>query len=96
MTPRRAYVRRNVGNKNVEPEVPQVPDDPFAEEVTHVEFQATFQVLAQAMMAQDSREVDVDPQEFIDEVYKIVGIMGLTMVENVELVAYQPKGVAQV
>ncbi|XP_049391772.1 uncharacterized protein LOC125856302 [Solanum stenotomum] len=40
-------------------------------------------------------KVDEGPQEFIDEVYKIVGIMGLSMVEKAELTAYQLKGVAQ-
>ncbi|WMV29515.1 hypothetical protein MTR67_022900 [Solanum verrucosum] len=36
-----------------------------------------------------------DPQEFIDDIYKIVGIIGLSTVE-IELVAYQLKGVARV
>ncbi|WMV09653.1 hypothetical protein MTR67_003038 [Solanum verrucosum] len=39
-------------------------------------------------------KTDKDPQELIDEVYKIVGIMGSYMVEKVELDAYQLKGVA--
>uniref|UniRef100_M1DB14 Gag-pol polyprotein n=1 Tax=Solanum tuberosum TaxID=4113 RepID=M1DB14_SOLTU len=56
MAPRRAYVRNNTGNDNVEPEVPHVLTDPFAKEVTHVKFQVTFQVLAQAMMAQANRD----------------------------------------
>lgn len=46
MDHRRAYVRRNTRNDNVEPEVPHVSIDPLAEHVTQVEFQATFQVLA--------------------------------------------------
>ncbi|WMV13442.1 hypothetical protein MTR67_006827 [Solanum verrucosum] len=37
-----------------------------------------------------------DPQKFIDEVYKIVGIMGLLMIEKSELAAYQLKGVTEV
>uniref|UniRef100_M1DUN3 Uncharacterized protein n=1 Tax=Solanum tuberosum TaxID=4113 RepID=M1DUN3_SOLTU len=35
--PRRAYVRKNAGD-SVEPEVSQVLDDPFAEQVSHAEF----------------------------------------------------------
>ncbi|KAG5629727.1 hypothetical protein H5410_001444, partial [Solanum commersonii] len=80
---------------------PQILADPLAEQLTNAEFQAAFQVLAQAMMAQANREsmvpvnpnmgtmatrvreftrmnpsefhssnVEEDPQEFIDEVYK--------------------------
>ncbi|XP_049405194.1 uncharacterized protein LOC125868621 [Solanum stenotomum] len=36
-------------------------------------------------------KVEVDPQEFIDEVYKVLIIMGLTLVEKMELTAYQLK-----
>ncbi|WMV54508.1 hypothetical protein MTR67_047893 [Solanum verrucosum] len=36
------------------------------------------------------------PQQFIDEVYKVLMIMGVTPIEKVELEAYQLKGVAQV
>lgn len=57
MAPQRAYVRRNA-NENVEQEAPQFTDDPLAKQVTNVEFQAKFQVLAQAMMAQDKREAN--------------------------------------
>ncbi|KAH0725284.1 hypothetical protein KY284_001149 [Solanum tuberosum] len=57
MAPRRAYIRRNA-NENVKQEAPQFTDDPLAEQVTNVEFQAKFQVLAQAMMAQDKREAN--------------------------------------
>ncbi|WMV13816.1 hypothetical protein MTR67_007201 [Solanum verrucosum] len=39
------------------PEVPQVLVNPLAEQVTHVEFQTTFQVLDQAMTAYANREV---------------------------------------
>uniref|UniRef100_M1DQC2 Polyprotein n=1 Tax=Solanum tuberosum TaxID=4113 RepID=M1DQC2_SOLTU len=119
MVPRRAYVRRNPGNENVEPEVPQVLVDPLAEQVTHANFLAIFQLLAQAITTQANREANVpvslnvgtmvtrihdftrmNPSEFneskIDEVYKIVGIMGLSMVEKAELDAYQLKVVSQV
>lgn len=37
-----------------------------------------------------------DPQVFIDELYKVLMIMGVTLVENKELVAYKLKGVRQV
>jgi len=39
-------------------------------------------------------KVGEDPQEFVEEVYKIIDIMGVTSVEKVELAAYQLKGVA--
>ncbi|WMV54708.1 hypothetical protein MTR67_048093 [Solanum verrucosum] len=41
-------------------------------------------------------KVEEDPQEFIDEVYKIMIIMGVTQVEKAELAAYNLKGVAQI
>jgi len=41
-------------------------------------------------------KVEKYPQEFIDEVYKVLMIMGVTLVEKVKLAAYQLKGVAQV
>ncbi|KAH0661387.1 hypothetical protein KY284_026318 [Solanum tuberosum] len=41
-------------------------------------------------------KVEKDPQEFIDEVYKVLMIMGVTPVEKVELTTYQLKGVAQI
>ncbi|TMW96402.1 hypothetical protein EJD97_007415, partial [Solanum chilense] len=44
---------------------------------------ATFQ--AQAMTAQANREVDEDPQEFIDEVYKTLHAMGVSSSEKDEL-----------
>ncbi|WMV29248.1 hypothetical protein MTR67_022633 [Solanum verrucosum] len=37
-----------------------------------------------------------DPQEFVYEIYKIVEIMEVSIVEKAELSAYQLKGVAQV
>ena len=37
-----------------------------------------------------------DPQEFIDEVYKIVHAIGVTSREKAELASYQLKDVAQV
>ncbi|MDV3188696.1 MAG: hypothetical protein Q8834_02610 [Candidatus Phytoplasma australasiaticum] len=40
--------------------------------------------------------MDEDPQESIDEVYKVLAIMGVRSMEKAELVAYQLKGVAQI
>ncbi|WMV50003.1 hypothetical protein MTR67_043388 [Solanum verrucosum] len=94
----------------------RAPIDPLADNVTTVEFRSAFQVLAQAITAQNIRDVVVpvnsnmgtsvsrvrdfirmnppkiygskveeDPQEFIDEVYKILDIMGVAPVKKVEL-----------
>ncbi|WMV24820.1 hypothetical protein MTR67_018205 [Solanum verrucosum] len=41
-------------------------------------------------------KVEKYPQEFIDEVYKVLMIMGVTPLEKAELTAYQLKGVTQV
>jgi len=41
-------------------------------------------------------KMEEDPQEFIDEVHKMLDIMGVTPVEKAELAAYQLKRVAQV
>uniref|UniRef100_M1DP62 Polyprotein protein n=1 Tax=Solanum tuberosum TaxID=4113 RepID=M1DP62_SOLTU len=49
-------MKRNV-HENVIQEVPQVPVDPLAEQVTNDEFQAEFHVSAQAMMAQENRRI---------------------------------------
>lgn len=40
-------------------------------------------------------KLDKDPQEFYDEVYKVVEIMGVKFKEKAELVAYQLKVFAQ-
>ena len=40
-------------------------------------------------------KVDEDPQEFIDEVYKILYAMGVSSSEKAELATYQLKDVAQ-
>ncbi|WMV29202.1 hypothetical protein MTR67_022587 [Solanum verrucosum] len=41
-------------------------------------------------------KVEENPQGFIDEVYKVLAIMGVTPVEKAELAAYQLNDVAQV
>ena len=41
-------------------------------------------------------KVGEDPQGFLYEVYKIVSDMGVTLIEKVELFAYQLKDVAQI
>ncbi|WMV13729.1 hypothetical protein MTR67_007114, partial [Solanum verrucosum] len=41
-------------------------------------------------------KVKEDPQRFIDEVYKVLAIMGVYMEEKVELATYQLKDVSQV
>lgn len=40
--------------------------------------------------------LEEDPYEFIDEVHKVLGIMGVTSVDMEELATYQLKGVAWV
>ena len=37
-----------------------------------------------------------DPQDFIEEIFKIVDIMGVASSEKAELAAYQLKGIAQI
>ena len=39
-------------------------------------------------------KIDEDPQEFVDEVHKILYAMGVNEEEKAELVAYQLKNVA--
>ncbi|XP_049406438.1 uncharacterized protein LOC125870132 [Solanum stenotomum] len=41
-------------------------------------------------------KMNKDPQEFLDEVYKIVQSMGVTAIEKAELAGYQLKNVAEV
>lgn len=41
-------------------------------------------------------KVDEDPQEFVDEIYKILNIIGVEPNEKPELTTYQLKGVAQI
>src|SRR5687767_15359385 len=37
-----------------------------------------------------------DPQDFIEEIFKIVDIMGVSSTEKAELAVYQLKGIAQI
>jgi len=39
--------------------------------------------------------MEEDPQEFIDEISKVLNFVGVTLVEKAELAAYQLKDVAQ-
>ena len=41
-------------------------------------------------------KVEEDPQEFIDEIDKILYAMGLSISEKAELATYQLKGVAKI
>lgn len=39
--------------------------------------------------------MDEDPKDFIDEVQKIVWVMGITLIESAYLASYQLKGMSQ-
>jgi len=54
------------------------------------------QVPAQAHPQAPITKVEEYPQEFIDEVYKVLAIVGVTSVEKVELASYHLKWVAQI
>ena len=40
-------------------------------------------------------KVDEDPQEFLDEVYKVLYSMGVTSIQKAELASYKLKDLAQ-
>ena len=58
------YPKSVNAKRDVETEDPQVPIDPFTEQVTHAKFQGNFQVLNQAMTIQANRGV-VSPMKLI-------------------------------
>ena len=63
MTTRRDYAGIKVRESEeqlVHPQAPQVIGDPLAKHVTNIDYRVPFQVLFQAMMAQENREA-VDP-----------------------------------
>lgn len=67
---------------------------PLAKKVTHSKFWVASQVLSQAMMTKlidftrmnplvfQGSKIDEDLKMFINDIYKIVGIMGLSIVEK--------------
>uniref|UniRef100_M1DFJ9 Gag-pol polyprotein n=1 Tax=Solanum tuberosum TaxID=4113 RepID=M1DFJ9_SOLTU len=60
MTTRRAFAGKNEEdnvNQGAPPQAPQAPVDPLAENMTNVEVRPAFQMLAQALAAQDNIDV---------------------------------------
>uniref|UniRef100_M1DBL0 Gag-pol polyprotein n=1 Tax=Solanum tuberosum TaxID=4113 RepID=M1DBL0_SOLTU len=88
-------VNQGVPQGNQAPQVKQAPVDPVMENVTHAEFRLRDFARMNPPMFLCSK-MGEDPQVFVEEVYKIIDSMKVTLVEKAELVAYQLKSVAQV
>lgn len=43
-----------------------------------------------------SSKVDKDPKRFIEKVYMVFSIMGVSSIKNVDLIVYQLKNVTQI
>ncbi|KAH0720584.1 hypothetical protein KY290_005079 [Solanum tuberosum] len=84
--------------------------DPLNEIETNAEYRLAFKMLAQVVMTQANREgvahepkfghgvdkIEEDPQDSINEVYKVLCIMGVTPVEKADLATYHLKGIAHI
>uniref|UniRef100_M1DK61 Gag-pol polyprotein n=1 Tax=Solanum tuberosum TaxID=4113 RepID=M1DK61_SOLTU len=103
MTTQRPFARKNKRENESQSAPPQALVDPLAEEVV-VPLNPNVGTVASRvgdftrmnpLEFYDSK-VEKDPQKFIDEVYKVLAIMGVTPVEHKQLAAYQLKCVAQI
>ncbi|KAF3648996.1 hypothetical protein FXO37_19182 [Capsicum annuum] len=72
------------------------PEEPLGEHVSHVEFRAAFTTLAQILYFTRMNppsflgsKTNEDPQEFLDQVQKVIYIIGVTFSKSAELAAYQ-------
>ncbi|XP_069147061.1 uncharacterized protein [Solanum lycopersicum] len=101
MNTRRSVARREEGgvsNERVHPRIDQVFIVGLKEENEEVPLQEP----QNSGLHEDNpptfhgTKVDEDPQGFIDEVFKVVYVMGVTPREKAELAAYQLKDVSQV
>nr|ABI34333.1 Gag-pol polyprotein, putative [Solanum demissum] len=97
MNIRRANSRR-VEEENVDqgdpPQDAQALVDPLVKNRTRAEFRVRYFSRMNPPKFHGSK-VEEDPQRFINEVYNVLAIMGVSSEEKVELAAYQLKDVAQ-